>query len=99
MPTFKTKPEVNDPPVKSTCDEDLAPAINWKFCCNLRHVTPKTLQKALYVGFSESAQPLQVVYFGWPRFPVPGSAPRMGRWTECARITTNGKYSPSASRY
>jgi hypothetical protein len=30
------------------------------------------------VGFSERAQPLPVVYFGWPRFPVPGSAPRMG---------------------
>src|ERR1035438_4337773 len=45
---------------------------------NLRHVAPKTLQKALYVGCSESAQPLQVAYFAWPRFPVPGSAPRMG---------------------
>ena len=41
-------------------------------------VAPKTLQKAQYVGFSESAQLLQVVYFGWPRFPVPGSAPRTG---------------------
>jgi hypothetical protein len=27
-------------------------------CCNLRHVTPKTLQKALYVGFSQISQPL-----------------------------------------
>src|ERR1017187_7701032 len=39
--------------------------------CNLRHVTPKTLQKALYVGCSESGRPLQVVWFGWSRFPVP----------------------------
>src|ERR1035438_9085463 len=46
--------------------------------CKLGHVAPKMLQKAQYVGFSESAQPLQVVYFGWPRFPVPGSAPRTG---------------------
>ena len=30
--------------------------------CNLRHVTPKTLQKALYVGFSEVDRPLQVVW-------------------------------------
>jgi hypothetical protein len=44
--------------------------------CNLRHVTPKTLQKAQYVGCSESAQPQQVAYFGWSQFPVPGSAPR-----------------------
>jgi hypothetical protein len=29
--------------------------------CNLRHLTPKTLQKALYVGHSESVRPLQVV--------------------------------------
>src|ERR1035441_538327 len=39
--------------------------------CNLRHVTPKTLQKALYVGFSESSRPLQVVCLGWSQFPVP----------------------------
>src|ERR1035437_2213655 len=39
--------------------------------CNLRHVTPKTLQKALYVGFSESGRPLQVVGFGWSRFQGP----------------------------
>ena len=45
--------------------------------CKLRHVSAKTFQKAQYVGFSESAQPLQVVSFGWPRFPVPGCAPRM----------------------
>ena len=52
--------------------------------CNLRHVTPKTLQKALYVGFSESGQPLQVVCFGWSQFPVPearlaGALDQMGR--------------------
>ena len=29
--------------------------------CNLRHVTPKALQKALYVGFSQIGRPLQVV--------------------------------------
>ena len=45
--------------------------------CKLRHGPPRTLQKAQYVGFSESAQPLPIAYFGWPRFPVPGSAPRM----------------------
>ena len=39
--------------------------------CNLRHVTPKMLQKALYVGFSESGRPLQVVCFGWSQFPIP----------------------------
>src|ERR1035441_3616477 len=46
---------------------------------------PRTLQKAQYVGFSESAQPLQVAYFGWPRFPVPGSAPRTGGF--CFRLS------------
>ena len=39
--------------------------------CNLRHVTPKTPQKALYVGFSQIGRPLQVVGFGWSQFPVP----------------------------
>ena len=39
--------------------------------CNLRHVVPKTLQKALYVGFSQIDQPLQVVCFGWSQFPIP----------------------------
>ena len=39
--------------------------------CNLRHVTPKTLQKALYVGFSQIGRPLQVVCFGWSQFPIP----------------------------
>jgi hypothetical protein len=39
--------------------------------CNLRHVTPKTLQKALYVGFSQISRPLQVVGFGWSQFPIP----------------------------
>ena len=45
--------------------------------CILGHLTPKTLQKALYVGCSESGGPLQVVCFGWSRFPGPGSAPRI----------------------
>src|ERR1035437_8440106 len=27
--------------------------------CNLRHITPKTLQEALYVGFSQIGRPLQ----------------------------------------
>src|ERR1039458_3918391 len=39
--------------------------------CDLRHVTPKTLQKALYVGLSESGRPLPVVCLGWSQFPVP----------------------------
>ena len=30
--------------------------------CNLGRVTPKTLQKALYVGFSQIDRPLQVVW-------------------------------------
>jgi hypothetical protein len=45
--------------------------------CKLRHEAPKALQKALYVGCSERGRPLQVVYFGWSRFPGPGSAPRI----------------------
>jgi len=36
--------------------------------CNLRHVTPKTLQKALYVRFSQIGRPLQVVCLGGPNF-------------------------------
>ena len=39
--------------------------------CNPEHLTPKTLQKALYVGFSQIGQPPQVVYFGGSQFPVP----------------------------
>ena len=39
--------------------------------CNLGHVTPKTLQKALYVGFSQTGRPLQVVWCGWSQFPIP----------------------------
>jgi len=39
--------------------------------CNLGHLTPKALQKALYVGLCESGRPLQVAYFGWFQFPVP----------------------------
>ena len=38
-------------------------------CCILRHLPAKTLQKTLYVGFSMSRRPLQVVWFGWPQFP------------------------------
>src|ERR1035441_6827034 len=45
--------------------------------CNLRHVAPKTLQKALYVGFSQIGRPLPVVCFGWSQFPIP-EAPRAG---------------------
>ena len=36
MPTFKTKLEVHDLPVKSSCAEDLAPTIGWKFRFNKR---------------------------------------------------------------
>src|ERR1035438_5993586 len=60
--------------------------------CNLRHVTPKTLQKALSVGFSESGRPPQVVCLGWSQFPVPEARPAgriwifllftLYRWTE-----------------
>ena len=39
--------------------------------CNLGHVTPKTLQKALYVGFFGSGRLLQVVCLGWSQFPFP----------------------------
>src|ERR1039457_4816177 len=39
--------------------------------CNLRHVTPKTLQKALYMEFSQIGRPLQVVCLGWSQFPIP----------------------------
>jgi hypothetical protein len=39
--------------------------------CNLRHLAPKTRRKALYVGFSHIDRPLQVVCFGWSRFPIP----------------------------
>jgi hypothetical protein len=39
--------------------------------CNLGHVTPKTLQTALYVGFSQIGRPLQVVCLGWSQFPIP----------------------------
>ena len=39
--------------------------------CNLRHGTPKALQKALYVGFSQIGLPLQVVWFGGSQFPIP----------------------------
>ena len=36
--------------------------------CNLRHVAPRTLQKALYVGFSQIGRPLRVVCLGWSHF-------------------------------
>ena len=39
--------------------------------CILRHVTPKTLQIALYVGYSQVGRPLPVVCFGWSQFPFP----------------------------
>ena len=39
--------------------------------CNLRHVAPKALQKALYVGYLESGKPLQVVGLGQSQFPFP----------------------------
>jgi len=39
--------------------------------CILRHVAPKALQKALYVGYLESGKPLQVVGFGQSQFPFP----------------------------
>jgi len=45
--------------------------------CILRHVTPKTLQKALLVGLFGSDRLLQVVYFGWSQFPFP-EAPLAG---------------------
>ena len=43
--------------------------------CNPGHVTPKTLQTALYVGSSEKRPPTGSV-LRWSRFPGPGSAPR-----------------------
>ena len=39
--------------------------------CILGHLTPKTLQKALPVGYFKTGQPLQVVGFGWSQFPFP----------------------------
>ena len=45
--------------------------------CNLRHVAPNTLQKALYVGFFGSGQPQQVVCLGGSQFPFP-EAPLAG---------------------
>ena len=39
--------------------------------CDLRHVTPRPLQKALYVGLSQIGRPLQVVCLGWFQFPIP----------------------------
>ena len=47
--------------------------------CDLGHLTPKTLQKALYVGLSQISQPLQVVCFCWSQFPFPEAPPSKGR--------------------
>ncbi len=47
---------------QSTCEAN---------CCILRHVTPITLQKALYVAFSQIAQPPQVVCLCRSQFPFP----------------------------
>ena len=47
--------------------------------CNLRPVTPRTLQKALCVGVSESGRLLQVVCLGGSQFPVPEA--RLARQT------------------
>jgi hypothetical protein len=46
--------------------------------CILGHLTPKTLQKALYVGSSQTSRPLQVVCLGWSQFPFP-EAPLAGQ--------------------
>ena len=51
-------------------------------CCDLRHLPPKTLQKALYVGSFQVRQPPQVVGFGGSQFPFP-KAPLAG-FTPCA---------------
>jgi len=48
--------------------------------CNLRHVTPKPLQKALYVGYAQIGRPLQVVCLGWSQFPLPEARLAVG-WT------------------
>ena len=50
------------------CDIDPKPAHEAN-CCILSHLTAKTLQKALYVGYLGNGQPPQVVWFGWSRFP------------------------------
>ena len=55
---------------------------------NLRHVTPKTLQKALYVGFFGKGQPPQVV---WPEvtmrtgFNTAPARPKCPTEIRCAR--------------
>ena len=58
--------------------------------CNLRHVAPKTLQKALYVGFSQIGRPLQVVYFGESQFPFP-EAPLAGQAGPIYGLTPCGR--------
>jgi len=72
---------------------------------NLRHVAAKTLQKALYVGFSQIGLPLQVVCFWLVPISNPGSAPRrVGRtnlWAmiHCrALLATESNSVPDASR-
>jgi len=44
--------------------------------CILRQVTPKTLRKALCVGYLETGKPLQVVGLGWSPISFPRSPPR-----------------------
>ncbi len=46
--------------------------------CILGHLTPKALQKALYVGYSQMVCPLPVVCFGWSQFPFPEA--RLATW-------------------
>ena len=61
---------------------------------DLRHVAPKTLQKALWVVYTICGQPLQVVYFGWSRFQGPERARRKSR----ARATPCGPHRASGAR-
>ena len=46
--------------------------------CILGHLTPKALQKTLYVGYSQMGRPLPVVCFGWSQLPFP-EAPLAGQ--------------------
>jgi hypothetical protein len=63
--------------------------INTANRCNLRHVTPKTLQKALYVVFFGSSRLLQVVCLGWSQFPVPQARLALARPRACTVRTVN----------
>jgi hypothetical protein len=56
--------------------------------CDLGHVTPKTLQKALYVGFFGGGRPLQVVWLGWSQFPFPEAPLNMVRTRSTASVTS-----------